>query len=70
MISESPTLVGPRCRTGVGPRRVQVEWSVTVVGPLAKVYDFTDANGSRPDAWRYFQEVESKGKPADATGYR
>ena len=27
-------------------------------------------DGSRPDAWRYIDEVESKNKPADATGYR
>jgi hypothetical protein len=39
-------------------------------GQLAKVYDFTDIDGSQPDAWRYIVEVESTGKPADATGYR
>ncbi|HEX2132990.1 MAG TPA: short-chain dehydrogenase, partial [Actinophytocola sp.] len=39
-------------------------------GQLARVYGFTDTDGSRPDAWRYIAEVESQGKPADATGYR
>jgi hypothetical protein len=39
-------------------------------GQLAKVYRFTDLDGSRPDAWRYVQEVQEAGKPADATGYR
>ena len=39
-------------------------------GELAKVYGFTDLDGSRPDAWRYIVEVEEPGKPADATGYR
>jgi NAD(P)-dependent dehydrogenase (short-subunit alcohol dehydrogenase family) len=39
-------------------------------GGLAKVYGFTDLDGSRPDAWRYVQEVQDAGKPADATGYR
>lgn len=37
---------------------------------LAKVYDFTDLDGSQPDAWHYIQEVTEMGKPADATGYR
>jgi NAD(P)-dependent dehydrogenase (short-subunit alcohol dehydrogenase family) len=39
-------------------------------GQLAKVYGFTDLDGSQPDAWRYIREVESAGLPADATGYR
>jgi hypothetical protein len=39
-------------------------------GDLAKVYGFTDVDGSRPDAWRYLREVQETGKPADATGYR
>ena len=39
-------------------------------GQLAKVYGFTDLDGSQPDAWRYVREVQDAGKPADATGYR
>ena len=39
-------------------------------GDLAKVYGFTDLDGSRPDAWRYVVEVQDAGKPADVTGYR
>jgi NAD(P)-dependent dehydrogenase (short-subunit alcohol dehydrogenase family) len=39
-------------------------------GQLAKVYGFTDVDGSQPDAWRYVVEVQDAGKPADATGYR
>ena len=39
-------------------------------GGLAKVYGFTDVDGSRPDAWRYVVEVQDAGKPADVTGYR
>lgn len=39
-------------------------------GQLAKVYGFTDLDGSQPDAWRYLVEVQDAGKPADATGYR
>lgn len=39
-------------------------------GQLAKIYGFTDVDGSQPDAWRYTVEVQDTGKPADATGYR
>jgi hypothetical protein len=39
-------------------------------GGLAQVYGFTDADGSRPDAWRYIVEVMDAGRPADAAGYR
>ena len=39
-------------------------------GQLAKVYGFTDLDGSQPDAWRYLVEVQDPGKPADMTGYR
>lgn len=39
-------------------------------GQLAKIYGFTDLDGSQPDAWRYVVEVQDAGKPADATGYR
>lgn len=39
-------------------------------GELAKIYNFTDLDGSQPDAWRYLVEVQDPGKPADATGYR
>jgi len=39
-------------------------------GQLAKVYGFTDLDGSQPDAFRYIWEVQEVGKPADVTGYR
>lgn len=39
-------------------------------GQLAKIYGFTDLDGSQPDAWRYMVEVQDAGKPADVTGYR
>jgi hypothetical protein len=40
------------------------------VALVAKIYGFTDLDGSRPDAWRYVLEVQDAGKPADVTGYR
>jgi hypothetical protein len=39
-------------------------------GQLAKVYGFTDVDGSQPDALRYLVEVQDPGKPADVAGYR
>ena len=39
-------------------------------GQLAKVYGFTDLDGSRPDAWRYMVEVQDPGLPANPDPYR
>jgi hypothetical protein len=71
VISESPAFVG-RAAAALAADPEVSRWSGQSLssGQLAKVYDFTDVDGSRPDAWRYIEEVESKGKPADATGYR
>lgn len=71
VISESPTFVG-RAAAALAADPGVSRWAGQSLssGQLAKIYDFTDADGSRPDAWRYIEEVESKGKPADATGYR
>lgn len=71
VISESPTFVG-RAAAALARDPDVNRWTGQSLssGQLAKIYDFTDADGSRPDAWRYIEEVESKGKPANATGYR
>jgi NAD(P)-dependent dehydrogenase (short-subunit alcohol dehydrogenase family) len=71
VISESPAFVG-RAVAALAADPDVARWSGQSLssGQLARVYDFTDVDGSRPDAWRYIKEVESKGKPADATGYR
>jgi hypothetical protein len=37
---------------------------------LAKIYGFTDIDGSQPDCWRYIREVREAGREADAAGYR
>jgi NAD(P)-dependent dehydrogenase (short-subunit alcohol dehydrogenase family) len=71
VISESPTYVG-RAAAALAADQDVARWSGQSLssGQLARVYGFTDADGSRPDAWRYLVEVEGAGKPADATGYR
>lgn len=71
VISETPTYVG-RAAAALAADPNNNRWTGQTLssGQLAKIYNFTDLDGSRPDAWRYIEEVESKGKPADATGYR
>jgi NAD(P)-dependent dehydrogenase (short-subunit alcohol dehydrogenase family) len=71
VISESPVFVG-RAAAALAADPEVARWTGQSVssGQLAKEYDFDDVDGSRPDAWRYIAEVESQGKPADATGYR
>ncbi|GIE95455.1 SDR family oxidoreductase [Paractinoplanes rishiriensis] len=70
-ISESPAYVG-RAVAALAADPDKARWNGTSVssGELAKVYGFTDLDGSRPDAWRYLVEVQDPGKPADVTGYR
>jgi hypothetical protein len=71
VISETPHLVG-RAVAALATDNDRARWNGQSLssGELAKVYGFTDLDGSRPDAWRYLREVEEAGKPADATGYR
>jgi NAD(P)-dependent dehydrogenase (short-subunit alcohol dehydrogenase family) len=39
-------------------------------GQLAKVYGFTDLDGSQPDAWAFITEVREGGKQASVDDYR
>ena len=70
-ISESPAYVG-RAIAALAADDDRARWNGRSVssGELARVYGFTDLDGSRPDAWRYLVEVQDPGKPADVTGYR
>lgn len=70
-VSESPALVG-RGVAALAADPNAARWTGTTVssGHLAKVYGLTDADGSRPDAWRYMSEVQYAGRAADTTGYR
>ena len=70
-ISETPVFVGRAVAALAADPDVK-RWNGKSLssGELAKVYGFTDADGSRPDAWRYIVEVQDPGKPADVTGYR
>jgi NAD(P)-dependent dehydrogenase (short-subunit alcohol dehydrogenase family) len=70
-ISESPAYVG-RAVAALAADSDRARWNGASLssGQLAKVYGFTDVDGSQPDAWRYMVEVQDPGKPADVTGYR
>ena len=70
-ISETPAFVG-RAIAALAQEPQVSRWTGKSLssGPLAKVYGVTDLDGSQPDAWRYLDEVQDVGKPADTTGYR
>ena len=70
-ISESPAFVGRAVAAlAADPDRARWNGRSLSSGELAKVYGFTDVDGSQPDAWRYLVEVQDRGRPADTTGYR
>jgi NAD(P)-dependent dehydrogenase (short-subunit alcohol dehydrogenase family) len=71
IITETPRYVG-RAVAALAADADVARWNGQSLssGQLAKVYGFTDLDGSQPDAWRYVVEVQDAGKPADATGYR
>jgi NAD(P)-dependent dehydrogenase (short-subunit alcohol dehydrogenase family) len=70
-ISETPAFVG-RAVAALAQDPQVSRWNGQSLssGQLAKVYGFTDLDGSQPDAWLYLDEVQDVGKPADTTGYR
>ena len=70
-ISESPAFVG-RAVAALARDPAVSRWNGQALssGQLARIYGFTDVDGSQPDAWRYVPEVQDPGKPADTTGYR
>jgi len=71
IITETPRYVGRAvAHLAADPDVARWNGQSLSSGQLAKIYGFTDVDGSQPDAWRYLVEVQDPGKPADATGYR
>jgi len=70
-ISESPAFVG-RAVVALAADPDVRRWNGRSLssGQLARIYGFTDLDGSQPDGWRYVVEVQDTGKPADVVGYR
>ena len=70
-ITETPRYVGRAIAAlAADPERARWTGQSLSSGQLAKLYGFTDLDGSQPDAWRYMHEVQDAGKPADVSGYR
>ncbi|MGW0733250.1 SDR family oxidoreductase [Streptomyces sp. NPDC002851] len=70
-ISETPTYVGRGLAAlAADPDVHRFNGQSLSSGGLAKEYGITDVDGSQPDSWRYWTEVQTAGRPADVTGYR
>jgi NAD(P)-dependent dehydrogenase (short-subunit alcohol dehydrogenase family) len=70
-LSESPRYVG-RAIVAVASDRDRSRWNQKSVssGQLAREYGFTDLDGSRPDIWRYIEEIRDRGLHAEPSDYR
>jgi NAD(P)-dependent dehydrogenase (short-subunit alcohol dehydrogenase family) len=70
-ISESPAFVG-RAVVALARDANVSRWNGQSLssGQLARIYGFTDVDGSQPDAWRYMIDVEDANKSADVAAYR
>ena len=70
-VSESPRYVG-RAVVALASDPDRARWNQQSVdsGRLAREYGFTDLDGSRPDSWRFIEEVRERGLEADPDDYR
>ena len=70
-ISETPRFPG-RAVVALAADTNVTRWNQQSVssGQLAREYDFTDVDGSQPDAWRYIVEVQDRGLPPNPGAYR
>ncbi|OII70347.1 SDR family oxidoreductase [Streptomyces sp. CC77] len=70
-IAESPVYVGRGVAAlAADPGKSRRSGQSLSSAQLAQEYGFTDADGSRPDAWAYFRDVVHGGKQASADAYR
>jgi NAD(P)-dependent dehydrogenase (short-subunit alcohol dehydrogenase family) len=71
VISESPVMVG-RAIAALAADPDRHRWNTQSVSSfqLAEHYDLTDADGSRPDAWRYIVDLHETGLSVDVNDYR
>ncbi len=70
-LSESPRYVG-RAVVALASDAGRARWNQHSLtsGQLAREYGFTDIDGTRPDVWRFMEEVRDKGLDAPYDGYR
>jgi hypothetical protein len=52
------------------PERARWNQKSVSSSQLAREYGFTDVDGSRPDIWRYIEDVRERGLQADLSDYR
>ena len=70
-LSESPRYVGRAVAAlAADPARGRWNQASVTAGRLAREYGFTDVDGSRPDIWRYIEEVRERGLTAPLDDYR
>jgi NAD(P)-dependent dehydrogenase (short-subunit alcohol dehydrogenase family) len=70
-LSESPRYVGRAVVALAGdPDRARWNQKSVSSGQLASEYGFTDLDGSRPDIWRYLEEIRERGLDANPDDYR
>jgi len=70
-LSESPRYVGRAIAAiAADPDRARWNQRSVISGQLAKEYGFTDVDGSRPDSWRFIEEIRERGLDADYDDYR
>lgn len=70
-VAESPAYVG-RAVVALAQDPQVARWNGQSLssGQLARVYGFTDLDGSQPDAWGHMLAEERAGEPVDVAGYR
>ncbi|MEU5050907.1 SDR family oxidoreductase [Streptomyces sp. NPDC021096] len=70
-VAESPVYIGRALvALATDPERARWNGQSLSSGQLAKVYGFTDTDGSRPDAFGYFQDVVLDGADGTPEDYR
>ena len=71
LVSESPRYVG-RAVAALASDPHRARWNQQSVnsGQLALEYGFTDVDRSRPDSWRFIEEVRERGGEADYDDFR
>jgi NAD(P)-dependent dehydrogenase (short-subunit alcohol dehydrogenase family) len=70
-LSESPRYVGRAVvALAADPDRARWNKKSASSGQLASEYGFTDLDGSRPDIWRYIEEIREAGLDANTNDYR
>jgi NAD(P)-dependent dehydrogenase (short-subunit alcohol dehydrogenase family) len=70
-VSETPAYVGRAVAALASDADVH-RWNGQALstGQLARVYGFTDLDGTQPDAWRYMMDASDPGKELDLESYR